>query len=327
MKILSVLIILFVNLSLCAADIDLVDTRYIPRWIKTNIFQDEVINGVTDEADRDLIISYYFSDGVGYNYYLRVDKSNEQSLLYLYAVMLKHTSTRGIISTEAAKVEHENNYPVFSQKGGMLYPGDHSFYFRTDDEWTGFSTIFLGYRYAVNEYFNIAIEGGVGLPQIYLADIILHFKLYESVDRFFFLGIRARLGYVYQNTEEFMFVDGGYMGFGDDYYTIKNRHGLYFAADLTAAFRFGRYKSQNIYYTIFPKLNIDLVTGDLDVLFCPVMVGYEVRWGLKMEWSFAVEAGYTFPIPWGSVPAGEWINFPSLANVSVNYRFGGDDFY
>ena len=35
-------------------------------------------------------------------------------------------------------------------------------YFRTDDEWTGFSTIALGYRFAPAEYFNFAIEGGVG---------------------------------------------------------------------------------------------------------------------------------------------------------------------
>jgi hypothetical protein len=56
------------------------------------------------------------------------------------------------------------------------------------------------------------------------------------------------------------------------------------------------------------------------------MIGYEVRFGQNMEWSFATEAGYTFPIPWGSIPDGEWINFPSLANISVNYRFG-DKFY
>jgi len=233
---------------------------------------------------------------------------------------------------DQAKVKHENEYPVFSQKGGMLRPLDHSFYFRTDDEWTGFSTIFLGYRFAPAEYFNIAVEGGVGLPQIYLASMILHLKIYESPNKIFFTGLRGRIAYKYQNAEKFMFAKSGngeygYLGFGKDYLTIENRHSINIAADFTVAFRVGKYKEQCLYYTVFPKVDFDLTGGPIYVLFCPVMTGYEVRFGKFMEWSFAAEAGYTFPIPWGSVPAGKWINFPSLANVGVHYRFGQDKFY
>ncbi|HOV14673.1 MAG TPA: hypothetical protein PK771_10345 [Spirochaetota bacterium] len=230
-----------------------------------------------------------------------------------------------------AKLKHENEYPVFSQKGGMLRPLDHSFYFRTDDEWTGFSTIYLGYRFAPAEYFNFAIEGGVGLPQLYQANILLHFKIYETPNKFFFMGLRARGGYMYRHADKSMFFVGvnnesGYMGFGKDYYTIENRHSIYFATDLTVALRFGKYKEQCVYYTIYPKFDFDLFGGPTYILFAPVMTGYEVRFGKFMEWSFAAEFGYAFPLPWGSVPDGKWINFPSLANVGLHYRFG-DKFY
>ncbi len=316
------------NLSL--NNLSTIDTRFIPRWIKSYSVKRDIIDGVTDEADRGKILDYYIDDGINYNWILKPSKDNKADLIILYNLLLKYPTTRAILTLEKEKTLYENQNPVFLQKGGMLFGGDHSFYFRTDDEWTGFSTVFLGYRFGVNEFFNIGFEGGVGLPQIYLVNLILHFKLFETDNKVFFLGLRARIGYNYQNTEQFMFVgDMGYMGLGVDYYNIKDRHGFYFATDLTAAVRFGRYKSQAFYYTIFPKVDFDLRTGKAKVLFSPVMAGYEVRWGIKMEWSFAVETGYAFPIPWGSIPDGEWINFPSLANVSVNYRFGGpsDRFY
>jgi hypothetical protein len=33
-----------------------------------------------------------------------------------------------------------------------------------------------------------------------------------------------------------------------------------------------------------------------------------------------VEAGYAFPLPWNSIPAGQWVNFPSLANLGFYFR-------
>jgi len=236
-----------------------------------------------------------------------------------------------IVLSQEQKIKHELESVVFLQKAGMLRPQDHSFYFRTDDEWTGFSTIFLGYRYGVNEYFNIAFEGGAGLPQVYLANLLLHFKIFESKNRYFFLGTRIRMGYKYQDADPVMFVkndnnDMGYMGLGKDYLTIEDRHSFYFATDLTAAVRFGKYRDHSFYYTIYPKVDFNLQKPEVWVLFAPIMFGYEARFGRYMEWTFAVEAGYSFPLPWGSIPDGKWINFPSLANVSLNYRFG-DTFY
>lgn len=230
-----------------------------------------------------------------------------------------------------AKLQYENQYPVFSQKGGMLRPMEHSFYFRTDDEWTGFSTIYLGYRFAPSEYFNFAVEGGVGLLQLYQANLLFYFKIYETPGKFFFMGLRGRMGYSYRHADQSMYFKGvndemGYMGLGKDYYTVENRHSFYFATDLTIAVRIGKYKEHCLYYTIYPKVDFSLNGGDTYILFSPVMAGYEVRFGRFMEWSFAVEAGYSFPIPWGSIPDGKWINFPSLANVGVHYRFG-DKFY
>lgn len=224
---------------------------------------------------------------------------------------------------DKAKVKYENSSPVFSQKSGMLRPGDHSFYFRTDDEWTGFSTCFLGYRYALTDYFNIAVEGGASiLPHVYLANVLLHFKMYESPGKTFFSGVRARFGYKYQNH------DLSYLQLGDRYLVILERHSLYFAADFTAALRFGRWKEHALYYTVYPKIEINLLKPERPyILFAPVNFGYEIRFGRYLDWSFAVESGYAFPVPWGSVPEGEWVNFPSLANVGVHYRFGNKPDY
>lgn len=48
--------------------------------------------------------------------------------------------------------KYESEYPVFLQKGGMLRVGEHSFYLRTNDEWTGFSTVLAGYRFGDKFY-------------------------------------------------------------------------------------------------------------------------------------------------------------------------------
>jgi hypothetical protein len=310
---------------------DFTNVGYLPAIIKAATFESEILDNITDPGDRKRVLEYYYADAVKSYYYLKNYRKKDE-LLKIYDLIYSYKATHGILALEKAKVIHENEYPVFSQKGGMLRPGDNSFYFRTDDEWTGFSTVFLGYRYGVAEYFNIALEAGVGLPQVYIVSVLLHFKIYETPNRLFFMGLRARLGYKFQNAESLMnsyAKDGtnlGYLGLGKDYLTITNRHSIYFAADLTAAFRLGRLKNQAVYYTIFPKLDFDLQGGQTYFLFCPVMIGYEVRFGTKFEWSFAVEGGYTFPLPWGAVPDGKWVNFPSLANVSVNYRFG-DKFY
>lgn len=311
---------------------DYFNINYLPRIIKVPVFERDILDNITDPEDREYVLKYYFRGGPKVSYYLKWYKPKNE-LLKLYNIIYSYNKTHGVLALEKAKYEYENDYPVFSQKGGMLRPLDHSFYFRTDDEWTGFSTIFLGYRFAPAEYFNFSIEGGIGLPQLYIASVILHLKMYENPNKMFFMGLRGRIGYKYQHADAVMFsYDAdtgeslGYMGLGRDYLTIQNRHSFYFAVDFTVALRFGRLKNHCLYYTIFPKVDFNLQGGMPHILFCPVMAGYEVRFGPRMDWSFAVEAGYTFPIPWNSVPHGEWINFPSLANVSVNFRFG-DKFY
>ncbi|HOJ64726.1 MAG TPA: hypothetical protein PLE45_09935 [Spirochaetota bacterium] len=220
--------------------------------------------------------------------------------------------------------DYETNNPVFCQKGGMMRTGEHSFYLRTNDEWTGFSTFKLGYRYAVTDYFNIAIEGGASpIPHVYIGALLLHFKIFETKNKFFFLGARFRFGYRYQdsnfNTPEWEPV------VGKNYLQLK-KHTFYIIPDITASFRFGPYRRFALYYTVFPRFDIDLEGGPTYIFISPVMAGFEVRFGYKMEWSFAIEGGYTFPVPWDSVPAGKWVNFPSLANFGFYYRFG-DKFY
>lgn len=222
-------------------------------------------------------------------------------------------------------IKHEKENPVFAQKGGMLRVGEHSFYLRTNDEWTGFSTIIIGYRYGVSKAFNIALEGGVSpIPYVFLGALVLHFKLFETKNKLFFLGMRMRFGYKYQEHTDAMW---------ESILNVKNylgvkRNGLYFAADLTAAFRFGKMNQYCFYYSIYPRFDFDFFDKEypIYILFSPVMIGFEIRYGRQMRWSFAIESGYTFPIPWNGVPAGKWVNFPSLANVSFNYRFG-DKFY
>jgi len=230
-------------------------------------------------------------------------------------------------SFKEAQKEYERNHPVFMQKGGMMRSTEHAFYFRTNDEWTGFSTLLAGYRFAANDYFNIAVEGGASvIPHVYIAAVILHFKFFETPDKFFFLGMRQHLGYKYQDSD---FSGSGWKAVvGKNYLTLK-RNGFYLISDITASLRFGHYRNFAIYYTIYPRIDFDFFNQDYPIffLFSPGMLGFEVRFPKKdFAWSFAVEGGYTMPIPFNAIPAGKWVNFPSLANISFNYRFG-DKFY
>jgi hypothetical protein len=311
---------------------DYTNIKYLPRTIKAEIFEKYVLNNINNEEDKNYILRFYYKGAGKFYYYLNVNKTRAQ-FLKLFNLIYSYEGGKKVLEYEKERVIYDNEHPVFLQKGGMLRQMSHSFYFRTDDEWTGFSTVFLGYRFGVTDYFNIAVEGGAGLPQVYIASIILHFKIFESNNKLFFIGLRGRMGYKFQNAEKFMFAvdkdgnDTGYLGFGKNYLTIQNRHSFYIAPDLTIAFRFGRTRNNCLYYTIFPKVDFNLAEASRPyVFFCPVMIGYEARFGQDSGWSFAAEAGYTFPLPWGSVPDGEWVNFPSLANVSVNYRFGDKNY-
>ncbi len=231
------------------------------------------------------------------------------------------------LTYEEAQRKHEEENPVFLQKGGMMRVGEHSFYLRTDDQYTGFSTIFIGYRYGLTEYFNIAVEGGASpIPHVYFAALLLHFKIYETPKKLFFVGLRSHFGYKYQDID----MTSGFWPsvVGDNYLNLK-RNGLYMIYDFTAAFRFGKYRRFAVYYTVYPRFDFDFFDRDnpIYVLFSPVTTGFEVRFPKKrFGWTFAIEAGYAFPLPWNSIPAGKWVNFPSLANISFNYRFG-DKFY
>lgn len=211
---------------------------------------------------------------------------------------------------------------VFSQKGGMLVTGDHSLYLRTNDEWTGFSTFYFGYRYAVSDWFNFAVEGGISaVPHVYLVGLLMYFKFYESPNNRLFIGLRTRSGYKFQNSD---FSTDGWADFVGEDYLVLYRHSIYLASDFTISIRFGKEKRYSIYYSIYPRFDFGFA-GDVDpqthFLFSPIVLGYEVRFGKKRRWNFAIEAGYAFPIPWDSIPKTEWVNFPSLANFGFYFRW------
>ncbi len=210
---------------------------------------------------------------------------------------------------------------VFSQKGGMLMPKEHSVFLRTNDEWTGFSTIYLGYRYAVNDWFNVGGEvAASAIPHVYLAAFLMHFKLFESKSGLFFLGAKTHIGYRYQDSD---FSKDPWPGIVGDNYLVSHRNGMYFILDLTAAIRFGDFRRFAFYYSIYPRVDVDFVNASdrSQLMFSPGMVGFEFRFRKNPKWSYAVEAGYTMPLPYSSVPAGQWVNFPSLANMGFYYRF------
>ena len=199
------------------------------------------------------------------------------------------------------------DYGYFSQKAGMNPVGSHSIYFRTNDEFTGFSTLLVGYRYGLSEYFQFALEAGIGI-QTYIGSIILHLKLYESDNNFFFLGLRSRNGFKYQDV----FIELGKAVLDD------NRLGFFTALDLTAAFRPGNEKRHSLYYSIYPMFDFDITGRPTEIYFSPIHFGYEFRFRKNERWSFAIEAGYFFAA--NDVPDTNWFNFPNLANIGSYYR-------
>ena len=220
--------------------------------------------------------------------------------------------------TEAA--DNDSVISVFSQKGGMLLRGEHSLYLRSNDEWTGFSTFFLGYRYGATDFFQIAFEAGASaIPHVYLGAVLTYWRFYESPNKFLFIGLRTRTGYRYQDSD---FSPNGPVSIGNNYLTLR-RNGIYMAFDFTIAFRFGRDRRHTLYYSIYPRIDIDFVdsANRVYVMFSPVMLGYEFRWRRYPNWSFAIEGGYTFPLPWSSIPHGRWPNFPSLGNIGFYRRW------
>ena len=94
-------------------------------------------------------------------------------------------------------------------------------------------------------------------------------------------------------------------------------------ADFTVAFRFGDDLQRCIYYTVYPKVDIDFVDADNRVYFMvsPATIGYETRLRRNPKLNFAIEMGYAFPVPWNSIEPENWVNFPSLANVGLYFRW------
>lgn len=210
---------------------------------------------------------------------------------------------------------------VFSQKGGMLVPGDNQVYLRTNDEWTGFSTFYLGYRRGLADIVNPAVEIAASpIPHVYLANLLLYFKLFESENKRLFIGARTRTGYRYQDSD---FSGEKWERIVNENYLTLKRNGILLAFDLTVALRFGTEKRFAVYYTLYPRIDIDFENEKdrVHVLFSPVVIGLEFRFRHYRMWSFAIEAGYAFPLPFDSIPKGQWVNFPSLANMGIYYRF------
>jgi hypothetical protein len=225
------------------------------------------------------------------------------------------------------KVEHESEFPVFMQKSGVMRPGTHSFFLRTQDEWTGFSTFTIGYRAGLNPFVNISIEGGGSpIPFVFLGTVMLHMKFYESPKKFLFVGSRVRFSYKYQDVR--MVGPVWEPVVGPDFLNLQ-RNGFSIAPDFTVAFRMGPMRNHSVYYTIYPRFDIDITTTPaqaLHVYLSPATIGYEVRFGKRMRWNFAVEAGMSFPVFPTNLALEEWMNFPSLANVHLSYTIG-DKFY
>ena len=210
---------------------------------------------------------------------------------------------------------------VFSQKGGMLLPGEHSVFVRTNDEWTGFSTFYLGYRYAFNGWFNIGFEAAASpLPHVYLGSFLMHFKLFESKSGLVFIGAKTHMGYRYQDSD---FSSDKWTGIVGEDYLVLQRNGMIFMLDLTVALRFGDFRRFAFYYTIYPRVDVDFVDENdrSQLMFSPGMIGFEFRFRKNPKWSFAAEMGYTMPLPFDSIPKGKWVNFPSLGNMGFYYRF------
>jgi hypothetical protein len=66
----------------------------------------------------------------------------------------------------------------------------------------------------------------------------------------------------------------------------------------------------------------ELVDADdrVHFLLSPITIGYELASRKRDYFSVAVEAGYAFPVPWDGIEEGNWMNFPSLANMGFYLR-------
>jgi hypothetical protein len=194
---------------------------------------------------------------------------------------------------------------AFSQKGGMLPEGAIQFYLRTDDQFTSFSTLMVGIRYGLFDRFQVALETGAGIG-VFLVAALTYTEIYETPDRSMFYGLRTITGFKWQDTL-IRFTKAVL----DD-----ERTGFYIQTDLTAALRLGEKKNQLIYYSLYPLFDIDVTGRPVEIYFSPVHFGYEVAF--NPEWSFAIEAGYFFPL--NDVPKTSYFNFPDLANMGLYYH-------
>jgi hypothetical protein len=205
----------------------------------------------------------------------------------------------------------------FSQKGGMIPEGAFQIYLRTNDEFTGFSTFLVGFRYGWFEKFQVGAEVGVGI-KVYLAGIVTYTEFYESDNRRFFTGLRTRTGFKYQNTR----IKLGNALLDD------NRVGFYIATDFTAALRLGDDLRRVIYYTFYPFFDIDVRGYPIEIYLSPVHLGFESVFKRNHNWSFAYEAGLFFPlndVPETSYfyihPNAKGLAFPNLGNIGFYYTF------
>jgi hypothetical protein len=212
-----------------------------------------------------------------------------------------------LILFSATLFAEESSYGYFSQKAGMNPVGSHSVYFRTNDEFTGFSTLLIGYRYGLTEYFQFSLEGGIGI-NTYIGSIVLHHKFFETRNQSFFIGLRNRIGFKYQDV----YIKLGNAVLDDE------RTGIFNAIDFTLAWRLGEDKRHAIYYSLYPFFDIDVTGRPVEIYFSPIHFGYEFRFRNNPKWSFAIEAGYFLAV--NDVPETSWFNFPNLANIGFYYR-------
>lgn len=210
-----------------------------------------------------------------------------------------------IVLSGYLQAQHEYN---FGQKGGMIPKGTFQIYLRTNDEFTGFSTLLFGFRYGAFNKFQFAIEGGLGV-NTYIIGLLTFTKLYESRSRTIFIGMRTRTGFKHQNT---------HIELGNAILDDK-RTGFYIATDFTTAFRLGKEKRHVLYYSIYPMFDIDIKGNPLEIYFSPIHIGYEFAFKSNPKWTFAIESGYFFPL--NEVPDTSWFNFPNLANIGFYHTF------
>lgn len=208
-------------------------------------------------------------------------------------------------------IDTSRSEPVFHQKGGMLNKGQWSFYFRTNDEYTSFSTLLLGFRLGHNKWFQTAYEGGLGIST-YLFNYLMYFRVYSSKNDRFFAGLRLRSGYKWQSTD----IDW----FENDHIKTR-RSSLYTAPELTFSFRVGKEKRHSIFLTTYFRFDYSFLKrqgySPWNIWAAPVHLGYEFRFKKHKNWSFAFDTGFYLPV--NDIHPDEWINFPNLLNFGF-YR-------